>query len=110
MIEEVLEAKRRINHDLDELLRLNKYENVFVKSIETVQGDERDVILVSVGYGPQVAEGRLTSMNFGPVNKDGGERRLNVLFTRARLSCEVFCSFDPEDIDLNRSDKEGLVF
>ena len=47
------------------------------------------------------------SMNFGPINLDGGERRLNVLFTRARLRCEVFASFDPGDIDLGRTAKNG---
>ncbi|WP_310534127.1 hypothetical protein [Novosphingobium sp.] len=57
-------------------------------------------ILVSVGYGPTIPGGRLTSMTFGPVNAEGGERRLNVLFTRARIRCEIFASFDPVDIDV----------
>jgi superfamily I DNA and/or RNA helicase len=69
-------------------------EDVFVKNIENVQGDERDVVLISVGYGPSTPGGRLSSMSFGPVNGDGGERRLNVLFTRARVRCELFASFD----------------
>jgi hypothetical protein len=72
-----------------------------------VQGDERDVILVSVGYGPTTAGGRLSSMSFGPVNGEGGERRLNVLFTRARIRCEIFASFDPGDIDVGRTAREG---
>lgn len=106
-IEELLEFKRRRNGALDMFLRESKPEDVFVKNIENVQGDERDVILVSVGYGPKQAGGRLSSMNFGPVNKPGGERRLNVLFTRARRRCEIFASFEPGDIDLNRATNVG---
>ena len=107
MLTEVLEHARRQDHVLDALLREDKPENFFVKNIENVQGDERDVILISVGYGPQEPRGRLASMNFGPINNDGGERRLNVLFTRARVRCEVICSFDPEDIDASRVSRHG---
>ena len=83
-IEDLLEIKRRSDGALDDLLREGKDEDVFVKNLENVQGDERDVIFVSVGYGPRVAGARLDSMAFGPVSADGGERRLNVLFTRAQ--------------------------
>lgn len=107
LISELLEYHRRNNAVLDLFLREGNSEDVFVKNIENVQGDERDVILVSVGYGPTEAGGRLRNMSFGPVNSDGGERRLNVLFTRARVRCEVFCSFDPGDIDLTKVTKEG---
>jgi hypothetical protein len=107
MLTEVVERMRREDADLEALLRETKPENVFVKNIENVQGDERDVILISVGYGPHEPGGRLASMNFGPVNSDGGERRLNVLFSRARVRCEVFCSFDPGEIDLSRTSKRG---
>ena len=65
-------------------------EPFFVKNLENVQGDERDVILISVGYGRD-ADGYL-AMNFGPLNHEGGERRLNVLITRARARLEVFAS------------------
>ena len=106
-IEDLLEIKRRADPDLDELLREGKVEDVFVKNLENVQGDERDVIFVSVGYGPRVAGAHLDSMAFGPVSGDGGERRLNVLFTRARNRCEIFVSFAPGDIDLARSKGEG---
>ena len=104
---ELLDAARQADTVLDAFLREGGVEDVFVKNIENVQGDERDVILISVGYGPNVAGGRLTSMTFGPVNSDGGERRLNVLFTRARVRCDVFASFDPSDIDVTRASKEG---
>lgn len=104
---EALEYERRRDPVLDAFLREGRAEDVFVKNIENVQGDERDVILISVGYGPQEPNGRLASMSFGPVNGEGGERRLNVLFSRARIRCEVFASFDPGDIDPSRSSREG---
>lgn len=107
MITELLEHARRNDNVLDQFLREGKNEDVFVKNIENVQGDERDVILISVCYGPHEAGGRLPSMDFGPINRDGGERRLNVLFSRSRIRCEVFASFEPGDIDLNRTTKEG---
>lgn len=107
LITELLELARRSDSVLDAFLREGKSEDIFVKNIENVQGDERDVILVSVGYGPAIPGGKLMSMSFGPVNSEGGERRLNVLFTRARARCEVFASFDPGDIDLNRTSGEG---
>lgn len=107
MMTEILEYERRRDDVLDGLLREGYAEDVFVKNIENVQGDERDVIFISVGYGPAEPGGRLTSMRFGPVNAEGGERRLNVLFTRARIRCRVFNSFDPADIDLSRTAGAG---
>ena len=107
MLTEVVERERRRDPKLDDFLREGRNEDVFVKNIENVQGDERDVILISVGYGPQEPNGRLTSMQFGPVNGEGGERRLNVLFSRARFRCEVFVSFDPGDIDPARTKRKG---
>lgn len=107
MLTEVMEIARRQDPTLDAFLREGRAEDVFVKNIENVQGDERDVILISVGYGPAEPGGRLASMSFGPVNGEGGERRLNVLFSRARTRCIVFCSFDPGDIDLSRVTRDG---
>jgi hypothetical protein len=107
MLTEVLELERRRDPALEMLLREGGNEDVFVKNIENVQGDERDVIMISVGYGPQEANGQLRSMSFGPVNGEGGERRLNVLFSRARVRCEVFASFDPGDIDPGRTKRDG---
>ncbi|MCA8930017.1 MAG: DUF3320 domain-containing protein, partial [Alphaproteobacteria bacterium] len=107
MMTEILEHARRSDKVLDGFLREGQAEDVFVKNIENVQGDERDVILISVGYGPHEPNGRLASMSFGPVNGDGGERRLNVLFSRARVRCEVFASFQPGDIDTSRTTREG---
>jgi len=107
MLTEVLEIARREDAILDAFLREGRAEDVFVKNIENVQGDERDVILISVGYGPSEPNGRLASMSFGPINGEGGERRLNVLFSRARTRCLVFCSFDPNDIDTTRTSRDG---
>lgn len=82
-------------------------EAMFVKNLENIQGDERDVIFISVGYGRD-RDGRLTQ-NFGPVGREGGERRLNVLITRARKRCEVFSSLVAEDIKLDGVGKPGVV-
>ena len=70
MVTEVLELRRREDEVLDRFLREDKTENVFVKNIENVQGDERDIILVSVGYGPHEPNARLASMSFGPINSE----------------------------------------
>ena len=82
-------------------------EPVFIKNLENVQGDERDVILFSVGYGANQA-GKV-SMNFGPLNRAGGWRRLNVAVSRARNEMKVFSSLAPEQIDLSRSSAEGVA-
>ena len=82
-------------------------EPLFVKNLENVQGDERDVILFSVGYGPD-QDGRV-SMNFGPLNKAGGERRLNVAVSRARYEMKVFSTLRPEQIDERRTQAEGVL-
>jgi hypothetical protein len=91
---------------LEAFLAAHPLEPFFVKNLETVQGDERDVILVSVGYGRDGA-GRLVH-HFGPLNQAGGERRLNVLITRARVRCEVFASVTDEDLDPERCTTAGL--
>jgi very-short-patch-repair endonuclease len=74
-----------------------KDERLFVKNLEAVQGDERDVIFISVGYGVAQNQSR-PFLNFGPVSRDGGERRLNVLASRAREKCVVFSSITAADI------------
>ena len=72
-----------------------------------MQGDERDVILFSVGYGPD-SEGRV-SMNFGPLNRIGGERRLNVAVSRARYEMIIFSTLKSDMIDLNRTSSIGVA-
>ena len=81
-------------------------EPVFVKNLENVQGDERDVILFSIGYCPD-RDGRV-SMNFGPLNNEGGERRLNVAVSRARCEMTVFAILRAEQIDLTRTSAKGV--
>ncbi len=81
-------------------------EPIFIKNLENVQGDERDVILFSVGYGPD-KHGRV-SLNFGPLNNVGGERRLNVAVSRARYEMIVFSTLQPQQIDLNRTNALGV--
>lgn len=108
LVSRLLDEARREDAALDKFVATHEGgESLFVKNLENVQGDERDTILISVGYGPREAGRPLDSMSFGPVSGEGGERRLNVLFTRARFRCEVFASFDPADIDLSRAKGEG---
>jgi hypothetical protein len=71
-------------------------EEIFVKNLETVQGSERDVILFSVAFSTNT-KGFLP-LNFGPLNNEGGQRRLNVAITRARKQVKIFCSFLPETL------------
>jgi len=84
----------------------NEREPIFIKNLENVQGDERDVILFSVGYGPD-RTGKV-AMNFGPLNNSGGERRLNVAVSRARYEMMVFSALTASDIDLRRSHAKGV--
>lgn len=106
-IRDELEVLRRENPELEGFFSPQRPEPFFIKNLENVQGDERDVILISIGYG-KTQDGRL-SHNFGPLNRDGGERRLNVLITRSRLRCEVFANFRADDIDLARSESFGVA-
>ena len=85
---------------------LQSEEPIFIKNLENVQGDERDVILFSIGYGPD-KDGNV-SMNFGPLNNRGGERRLNVAVSRARYEMIVFSTLRAEQIDLRRSQAAGV--
>ena len=106
-IEDQIEIMRRQNSQYESFFADSLREPFFVKSLENVQGDERDVILISIGYGRDEA-GKLT-MNFGPVNKDGGEKRLNVLFTRARSQCEVFCNFTANELSVSPDSPQGII-
>lgn len=107
VIQDELEILRSKSVETEQFFAAHPEEPFFVKNLENVQGDERDVIFISVGYGRN-RQGFL-SMNFGPLNRDGGERRLNVLITRSRLRCEVFSNLRAEDIDLERTRARGVV-
>lgn len=105
-----------IQNMFDELLRMypqletvaiDNPEPIFIKNLENVQGDERDVILFSVGYGPD-KEGKV-SLNFGPLNREGGWRRLNVAVSRARYEMKVYSTLRADQIDITRSASEGVA-
>lgn len=97
-IQDEIENRRRLNPELDAFCSQNQDEPFFVKNLENIQGDERDVIFISVTYG-KGSDGRLR-YNFGPINGENGWRRLNVLASRARRRMKVFSSIRAEDISL----------
>ncbi|RJP30144.1 MAG: DUF3320 domain-containing protein [Candidatus Omnitrophota bacterium] len=107
LIEDLLEEARRNHPHIDPFFSNEQSEPVFVKNLENVQGDQRDVIMLSVCYGPD-QQGRL-SMNFGPLNRIGGERRLNVAVTRAKEQVVVFSGLRADQIDLSRTKAVGVM-
>lgn len=109
-IEDEIERLRRASSSgtaLEEFFNRDTAEPFFVKNLETIQGDEREVIFLSVGYGPD--ENKRLTANFGPLNRDGGWRRLNVLVTRARCRCVVFSSFTADRLQLPPSAPRGVL-
>jgi very-short-patch-repair endonuclease len=104
-IQEQIEILGRDYSNLEAFCRDNSPQ-FFLKALENVQGDERDVILLSVGYARD-SQGKL-SLNFGPLNKKGGERRLNVAVTRAKSKITLVSSILAGDIDLTRTQSEGV--
>src|SRR3954454_22110805 len=106
LIEDLLDLERRKDPTIEHYFGEGQLEPLFVKNLENLQGDERDVMYFSITYGPDIS-GRLP-MNFGPMNRDGGERRLNVAITRARRELRVFSSLRPEQIDLSRTQATGV--
>lgn len=109
-IQDQLELLRRsLDSKHEAFFQAHHAEPFFIKNLENVQGDERDVIFISVGYGPTVP-GLKPPMRFGPVGIDGGERRLNVLISRAKRRCDVFSSMTDEDIDLDFASTRKGVF
>src|SRR5207248_2644693 len=91
-IEDEIERRRLAHPELEQFFIADRLEGFFVKNLENVQGDERDIILFSIGYGYD--QNRRMTMNFGPLNKSGGERRLNVAVTRAREKVIVISSIN----------------
>ncbi|SES71185.1 DUF3320 domain-containing protein [Hymenobacter actinosclerus] len=106
-IQDALEVVRRQHPETEAFFAAHRHEPFFIKNLENVQGDERDVILISIGYG-RTKDGYL-SMSFGPLNGEGGERRLNVLITRAKQRCEVFTNLTADDLDLSRTQAKGVA-
>lgn len=108
LIEDLLDRARRGRPELEAFFAEDAAEPVIVKNLETVQGDERDLVLLGIGYGPETPDAPVMAMNFGPLNRQGGWRRLNVAVTRARREMVVFSSFPPDRIDLNRTGAEAV--
>jgi len=105
LIEDLLDEAYRRDSEL-ETLAARLHEPIFVKNLENVQGDERDVILFSIGYGPD-ADGKVV-LNFGPLNREGGWRRLNVAVSRARYEMHVFSTLRANHLDVSRTRAQGV--
>lgn len=102
--------KRRNAHPSVEFFFENKGEDrFFVKNLENIQGDDRDVIFISVGFGPE-RPGETPRLNFGAVSQKNGWRRLNVLFTRAKYKMRVFSSMHGDQIDTTKAQSDGSRF
>lgn len=84
-----------------------RHESLFIKNLENVQGDERDVVFVSMTYGPP-QPGSKPYQRFGPINSDVGWRRLNVLFTRSKKRMHIFSSMGSDDIVVGPNSKRGV--
>ncbi|MCL5958756.1 MAG: DUF3320 domain-containing protein [Chloroflexi bacterium] len=103
---EEIELQLRLHPEMEQFFSSGRDEHFFVKNLETIQGDERDVIFLSIGFG--FDEEHHLRLNFGPLNQAGGERRLNVLITRAREKCVVFSNFLAKDLSLDNSSSRGM--
>ncbi len=106
LIEDLLDDKFREYPEL-ESLQSSLPEPIFIKNLENVQGDERDVILFSIGYGPD-SLGKV-SLNFGPLNREGGWRRLNVAVSRARHEMIVFSTLQSGQLNASRTSSQGVM-
>lgn len=107
-ITDEIELARRQHPELEHFISQHPHEPFFVKNLENIQGDERDVIFISIGYGRSKSDDKMYQ-NFGPLNAEGGHRRLNVLITRARERCDVFSSITADDIRLDERTKLGVI-
>lgn len=104
-IENAVRAALAVNPDLDDYFNEDHSERFFVKNLERVQGDERDAIILSIGYG-KAPDGRM-QYRFGPLNTKGGERRLNVAVSRAKKRMTLVSSFTHHDLDPARLNARG---
>lgn len=108
-IERAIEALAKEDIVFGEWLErdMTRQESLFIKNLENVQGDERDVIFISMTYGPQEPGGKVMQ-RFGPINSDMGWRRLNVLFTRSKKRMHIFSSMGSEDIAAGGTSRRGV--
>ena len=104
-IETVLNRRRLEDQKYELFFAEDQEEAFFIKNLENVQGDERDTIIFSIGYAKD--KNNIMRMNFGPLSKSGGERRLNVAITRAKYNVKLVGSIMPTDIDVDRVSAEG---
>lgn len=104
-IQDELERRRREDPSIEPFFDRGAAEPFFVKNLENIQGDERDVIFISVTYA-RAADGKLR-YNFGPLNGQNGWRRLNVLTTRARRRMRVFSSMKGDEINPSETTSDG---
>lgn len=105
IIEDVIIRKRQENPQYEYFFKDSENEPFFIRNLETVQGDERDTIIFSIGFGYD-KYGKFL-MNFGPLSKSGGERRLNVAITRARYNLKLVGSIVPTDINVDKVNSLG---
>lgn len=108
LVDDLLDEARREHPSIEPFFKDGLAEPVVVKNLETMQGDERDLIILDIGFGPTEPGAQVMSMNFGPLNRDGGWRRLNVAITRARREMLIFTSFDPSMIDPSRTQARAV--
>lgn len=107
-IQDALELRLQLDANLQKLFEQKEQKHqLFIKNLENVQGDERDVILISMTYGPEKMSGKVFQ-RFGPINQSTGWRRLNVLFTRAKKRMKVFSSMSSSDILVNETSSRGV--
>ncbi|WP_395494538.1 DUF3320 domain-containing protein [Acetobacter sp. KSO5] len=106
LITDLMDKARSEDPALERFFSDEAAEPVLIRNLENVQGEERDIMLFSLTYGPDQA-GKIT-LNFGPLNRDGGERRLNVAITRARERLIVFGSLHGDQIDIARTQAVGV--
>jgi len=105
-IDMAIRQRRLSDNRFDNFFTEEIDEPFFIKNLENVQGDERDTIIFSIGYAKD-SKGMMY-MNFGPLSRDGGYRRLNVAITRAKFNVKLVGSIQPTDIDLDRTNSEGV--
>lgn len=106
-VENAIRLKRLINPSYEHFFYEEGEEPFFVKNLENVQGDERDTIIISIGYAKDF--NNTMYMNFGPLSYSGGYRRLNVAITRAKFNVKLVGSIMPDDINLEKTSAEGVI-
>lgn len=110
-ITQEIQKFREQNPEYEDFFTEDKEDEFFVKNLENVQGDERDTIIFSVSYTKtkeQRDNNREMALRFGPLGQKGGERRLNVAITRAKRNVKLVSSIVPSDINLSRTESEGV--